>query len=436
MARHSNKRPARRERRPKASPTTLLGLEILRWAHGGEGVGIPSDGPLAGRVVFVPDAVPGDVVDVALSEAKERWARGHIARLIRPSPERAEVPCSVQDRCGGCPWMAGSATAQAASRRSILVGELKKRLAMSDVALRQVTMLESPDRLGYRQRLKLTFERRSDGVLLGFLGKKSHVLVDVPRCEVADERLNEVLPDVRLRLAELAAASQGRVTLLAGDEGVAGVIETRDGRVLPFGPDRVRLPFGSYAQSLSPRAFAQANGKVTGQLLATLEGWAATARGADDTDPWAVELFAGAGTLTLALWRAGWRVVAYEVAEAARPGFESTREAAAIPVERGQWHAADLAIGMPWPAPPPPALIVLDPPRTGAAEVMPWVRASGARCVIYVSCDLATGLRDLATLTCDGRFEVNSVVSLDMFPHAGHQEVMFFVRACDQSPSA
>ncbi len=303
-------------------------------------------------------------------------------------------------------------------------------------------MLESPIRFGYRQRLKLTFERTSDGVKLGFLGKKSHALVDIARCEVADARINEALADVRARIAELTPAAQGRVTLLAGEDGVAGVIETRAGHARTFGPDTVRLTLGSYAQSLSARAFAQANGAVTGQMLATLAGWAARARAASSEipsetdgetpgdDPWAVELFAGAGTLTMALWRSGWRVVAYEVAEAARPGFEATRSAEGVAPERGIWHAADLGIGMPWPAPPPPALVVLDPPRTGAAEVMPWVRASGAHHVVYISCDLATGLRDLQLLISDARYRIAEVVGLDMFPHAGHQEVMFLATRC------
>lgn len=55
---------------------------------------------------------------------------------------------------------------------------------------------------------------------------------------------------------------------------------------------------------------------------------------------------------------------------------------------------------------------------------MPWVRAAGASHVIYVSCDLATGLRDLQLLTQDGRYRVVEVVGLDMFAHSGHQEII------------
>ncbi len=442
MRRRSQRAGGPRSPRAPSAPaapsavTSVSGLEIVRWAHGGEGVGIPREGALAGRVVFVPEVVPGDVVDVALSEVKARWARGRVRRIVRPSAARVPVPCAVQARCGGCPWMPGSAEAQGLSRRAILVGELKKRLGLGEEAIAaRLEMRESPVRFGYRQRVRLRFEVDPRGeVTLGFTKQGSHTLVAIARCEVADERINAALPMVRRALSEMAGgqALAGRVTLVVGVEGVAGHVEARDGRELHLGPERVTLELGEHRQAVAPEGFVQANAQVTGQMLATLTAWAGEERRHHDGDPWAVELFAGAGTLTLALWRCGWRVVAYEVSERARPGFEHTRIASAQPPERARWHACDLALGLPLPAPPAPALIVLDPPRTGAADVIGWIRGAGARAVVYVSCDLATGLRDVAALAAGGRYEVARVVGLDMFPHTAHQEVMFLLRAMDR----
>ena len=66
-----------------------------------------------------------------MNEAKARWARGRVVRMVRPSAARVPVPCAVQERCGGCPWMPGDAAVQAASRRAILEGELGKRLGLA-----------------------------------------------------------------------------------------------------------------------------------------------------------------------------------------------------------------------------------------------------------------------------------------------------------------
>ncbi len=87
----------------KGERERLEGLEVLRWAHGGEGVAIPGSGARAGGIVFVPDAVPGDVVDGDVVEGKARWARIAVTRRVRASPERVPVPCALQARCGGCP---------------------------------------------------------------------------------------------------------------------------------------------------------------------------------------------------------------------------------------------------------------------------------------------------------------------------------------------
>lgn len=391
------------------------GVEVLRWAHGGDGVA-----SIDGRVVFLPGAVPGDVVDVAIVEDRGRWARARVLRVATPSPERREPPCAVQARCGGCPWMIGSAAAQARSRELILRGEVRKRLG-EGVA---VAMAEGggPE-LGYRQRARLTYR---DGAL-GYLARASHELVAIERCPVLDPRIDDALASVRAHVTALGG--HGRVSLLAGEEGVAGWVEPADGTAHALGMEAVTLALGPFRQRLQARAFAQANASVTAAMLHMIGEVAGPAEGRR-----AVELFAGSGTLTQALWAQGWTVHAYELDPAARAAFEATRDA-----QRGYgaWHACDLASGLVRPAPPAGDeargargfdLVLLDPPRTGAADVMPWVRACPARTVIYVSCDLATGLRDLKTLCADGRWQVERVVGFDMFPHSGHQEVVAVAR--------
>jgi 23S rRNA (uracil1939-C5)-methyltransferase len=420
MARESNKRH-------KPAPVTLRGLEVLRWAHGGDAVAVPSDGPLAGRVVFLSDAVPGDVVDVDIIEERTRWARGRILRVVRASPERREAPCRVQARCGGCPWMQGRQAAQARSRRLILEGEVRK--VLGEAALSAIELAPSGPELGHRQRLRLAYEHRGGRVVLGLHARSTHTLIELERCEVADPGLNAALPAVRAAIAQRGALGAGRVTLLAGQTasggGFGAFVEPEHGTPYAIHDERVTLRFGRFEQTLSPAAFAQANAAVTGAILEALQTWAAGVGGGRRV----VELFAGSGTLTMALWAAGCTVMAYEIDGRAREAFERTRLAC-----QGQasWHELDLTLGIPHPAPAPPIdAIVLDPPRTGAREIMPWVRAVGAAKVAYLSCDLATGLRDAAELTRDGVYRVERIIGYDMFPHTGHQECLILLAKAD-----
>jgi 23S rRNA (uracil1939-C5)-methyltransferase len=114
-------------------------------------------------------------------------------------------------------------------------------------------------------------------------------------------------------------------------------------------------------------------------------------------------------------------VEAYEGDSRARDLFlENTAHGAA------SFHVADLlAVGVPEPRPQTADLLVLDPPRVGAAELMPWVRAFATPHVILISCDVATGVRDLRALAGEGQpYAIERITSYDMFPHTGHQELV------------
>ncbi|MCB9728198.1 MAG: class I SAM-dependent RNA methyltransferase [Deltaproteobacteria bacterium] len=392
----------------------LTGLEILRWAHGGDGVGVPVQGELAGAVVFVPRAVPGDVVRCRIVRRKKRWARAELVAIERSSPHRVTPVCPVQAECGGCPWMAGAPAAQAASRRAILGGEVDKRLGASQEVVRLAPPAGAT--LGYRARVRMAWEVDARGqVRLGYRAPGSHRLVDVPGCPVAAPAIEAALPALRELLSE-RGPGRGEVSLVAGREGVAGRIAPERGAPIAIGPPSVTLGEEPYAIRADAETFVQANPAVARAIAEQVEAMAREAGGRH-----AVELFAGAGTLTLPLLRAGYRVTAYESAAGARAWFHDNVAG------RGEatWHLCDLlATGVPWPAPEPPDLVLLDPPRTGALEMMAWVRACGARVVLMVSCDVSTAMRDLAALVEGGAWAVTDIVGHDMFPHTGHQEVV------------
>jgi 23S rRNA (uracil1939-C5)-methyltransferase len=409
--------------RGKADGARIEGLEIQRWAHGGDAVAVPGSGPLAGAIVFVPGGVPGDRVTVAIVQRKKRWARARIVAIEVPSPERVEAPCPIQARCGGCPWMPGSAAAQAASRLAILRGEARKRLGWDDAeAALRISLAEVPEapRFGYRPRMKLGWRNAQGRVVIGFRGKSSHELFEVTQCSIAAPALNAALPRLAARVAAIGDG-RGDLRLVAGAEGVAAWVQPEGAPGFGVGPERVTVAVGRGAHAVSPRGFLQANPPVAAAMTGAIAAWAREAGGSH-----AVELFAGSGALTPALWDAGYTVDAYELDPSAAAGFAALRDGLDVAPERGRWSQADLlGVGVPTPPPrQPPDLVLLDPPRIGAAEVMPWVRGVGARTVILMSCDVATGFRDLALLCEGGAYRVDAVTGWDMFPHTGHQELL------------
>jgi len=361
-------------------------------------------------------------VEVIACEVKARWARAKLVKIIEASVDRREAPCRHQAECGACPWMVGTLAPQETSRGHILAGELGKRLGAGTP---KPEMRPTPREFGYRQRLRM----KASGGRLGFTARGSHTFVPVSRCEVADPAINAALADSARWVPE---GLSGRVTLLAGGDGVAIAIEPEGGGLVKLGPESTSVRFGDgLVQALRPEAFAQANREVVAQILADVREIAGeTGRETRETGstPFAVELFAGSGTLTSALWDAGFEVEAYEVAPEAREPFERTRAGREGPAAQGAWHSCDLLdAGLVTPTPARrPDLVLVDPPRTGAWPVVPWLRMCGARRLVYLACDLAAGLRDIAELCgARGGWHLARVIAYDMFTHSGHQEVLF-----------
>lgn len=400
-------------------------LEILRWAHGGDGVGIPKSGPLQGMVVFVPGTVPGDIVTCEVVVQKKRWARTRLTSVDRPSSGRVDPPCEVQERCGGCPWMTGDGATQDRARMVILEGECKKRLGWSaeEIAMKVRLVTGSGSSLAYRNRIRMAFVTDEQGrVVMGYRMAGGDEIVDIQTCAIATAAIQQRLPQVRGHLARLGEV-RGEVLMVAGEEGVATLVRCEDGTEHRLGPERVTVSQGPARVSVPPEGFVQANPPVAGALVAAVTQVAMQAGGET-----AVELFAGSGTFTVPLLLAGYRVSAYEVDGGAHQGFLEAVEG----MGEASWHRADLLdIGVPLPEPEAPDLVLLDPPRTGGGALMPWVRHCGASTVVMVSCDVATAMGDIAALTQGegAPYGVASISSYNMFPHTGHQELLVVLKA-------
>jgi 23S rRNA (uracil1939-C5)-methyltransferase len=393
------------------------GLKIHRWASGGDGIGIPDEGPMQGMVLFVPGTVPGDVVDAVIVKKKKRWGRAKVVKIVETSPQRREPPCAHQEACGGCPWMPGSRDLQLEARMEALRGEVKKQLGWSEERLMQ-DVCSDPDpgpELGYRHRLRMAYRRVGDKLFLGFREGGGNRIADVDTCVVATPAIQAALPELRAKLMTLGDG-KGEVWLVSGGDDVAISIEPEDGPKIAMGASEVQVPV---SHGLSIRAasglFVQANPYAVERMAAHIEKLAKDATGFH-----AVELFAGAGTFTVPLLKAGFTVQSYE----ANPAAQAPYGELVSGLGEAEHHECNLyKERAPVPAPKQAHLILSDPPRTGASDLIPWMIQSGAHTVLLIACDLATGLRDAGLLIAEG-YELHSITSFDMFPNTGHQELV------------
>lgn len=373
-------------------------LTVERLAAGGDGVGHAPDG----RATFVPFSAPGDRLRVRTVEARRRYLRASIAELIVPSPSRVEPRCPVFGACGGCSWQHLDYGAQLAAKGGILRDALERIGKLASVP-EQIEMRGSPLEYGYRSRARVMVGAAG----VGFRGRRSRDLCATAHCPVLVPALDQALAE----LGRDPRAARGEWEIAAGDSGEVSLLAP-DGRRLGAKQTRIRVAGDEVA--VSAGVFSQANVSLRADLARAVHEVAG--EGAR-----ALELFAGAGYLTLGLGRRFRRVVAVEShRRAVRDLGENLRGAGIESVEvRGAPVEEALGDALLWKL--RPEVVVLDPPRVG----LPRGVASGldAGRVVYLSCDPATLARDLASLETRG-FHLERVTGFDLFPQTPHVEAL------------
>jgi 23S rRNA (uracil1939-C5)-methyltransferase len=413
-------------------PGTLV-LDVAALGNGPDAVARHE-----GKVVFVPRAAPGDVVRARVLSTHAAYARAALVHRCVPGPAYRAPPCPWIGTCGGCPWQHVTYPVQL-DAKARNVREALARIGGA-VPARELPILAAPDEWGYRHRVRLHAE--PDG-RVGFRQLHSHALVEIDACLVADGRLSAVFAPIRRLLptlacspesVELATDEEGRVVaflLARHDLGprdptaierccgeapeLAGVLVRGRGWERAFGDPTLTLtPAPGLTLRQRVGTFSQVNPAANRLLVSAVLAMAAPARRI-------LDLFCGAGNLSLPLARQGANVlgvdrdrvaVACAIENAARAGLSRARfviaPAARILRRRGMTDVD---------------LVVLDPPRSGARDVVTALARGGVRRVLYVSCDPATLARDVRVLIGAG-YTVDRVQSIDLFPQTEHVETV------------
>jgi len=384
-----------------------------------------------GQPVVVRGALPGELV-----EARIDGRHATVASVITTHPQRVEPACPIADRCGGCDWMHASLTFQREAQEAMWRAQLE---AHWDGPL---TLHEVGPPLGYRCRARLAVQARK-GVRIGYRRARSHQLVELGACPILRPELEAAIPELRDALA--GSRGDGEAALALG-AGAAPVLDLRfagelDGAV--FGRIHDAVQAGRWAGArvwdgdvAKPATFGDPRPRVEAADGASLviapggfsqpsleAGRVLSAHVAKVVPPSneVVELFAGSGTLTVALRAGPLReasdyLVVEEVADARAALLENLdrRDLPAVRFHVGDANDVSLPRGLP--------LVVLDPPRRGAAGAIAAIAEARVKRVAYVSCDPVSLARDLAAL--GDAYRCVAAEAFRLFPQTHHLETV------------
>ncbi|MGZ6240957.1 MAG: class I SAM-dependent RNA methyltransferase [Candidatus Binataceae bacterium] len=392
-------------------------------------------GRLDGKAVMVPNAAPGDLLEVTVVQERAGYLVARGEQVLKGGAARRTPPCPYLPRCGGCDWQQIAYSAQTRYKAEVIAATLNHALGLE---LNPANLIEpAPAEFGYRARIRFQAGR---GGRLGFYEAGSRRLVEVEHCMVADAEIrmpHEFGAEIECEEIEVVA-DRGREVLVAhlARAPRASVLERarrlveRDARIAGavLRSARAREVVGevSIAVALEPGLelevdadlFSQVNRAQNLKLVAAVMEMAGAQAGARVLD-----LFCGAGNFSLPAARRGAAVMGVD-AEALAVAA-AARNAERLGLKRAEFAAMEAAeltrflLRARYRA----DVVIMDPPRSGARELIePLLRMRAAR-VIYVSCDVSTLARDLHAL-CAGGYRIVALRAFDFFPNTHHAEVV------------
>jgi 23S rRNA (uracil1939-C5)-methyltransferase len=429
----------RRQRARGPAPGTIVETTIERLGGRGDGVARLYEG-----LLYLPFALPGERVRARLGAPRgDGWA-GRLDAVLAPAPNRVAPSCRHFSQCGGCTLQHVAAPDYASFKRDLIVTALARRgLAAVPVA----APLVSPP--GSRRRASFAVRRTARGVTIGFHEMASPRIVPLAECPVTVDAIVALLPALASCLerclpidgvADVSVMASGRdLDVVIESEAALDLAARETLAALAVDRDLARLAWragiGAVPQPIAQRRPVQASfGGIPvdlppgGFLQATLEGERAILDTVLAAVPQAgpiADLFAGCGTISLALAARGHAVRAVERDPAALAALAAAARGARLAVttacrdlDRQPFGGSELD-GL--------AAVVFDPPRAGALPQAAALASSAVPLVIAVSCHPGSFARDARTLV-DGGYRLEQVQPIDQFLWSAHVELVAIFR--------
>ncbi len=449
----------------------LLELEISDLSPNGDGVGRWGDQQ---RVVFVPNTVPGDQINVRLIRVKPRYAYGKLQHILKESPHRIRPQCIVADKCGGCQWQSVDYAHQLIAKQDQVIQALERIGQFHAPAVDPV--LAAPSPFAYRNKVTypIILNSNSRRVQAGYYRKGSHKLINLNQCPVQDPHFDVFLAEIKediqkqdwsiyneqnhrglirhlsLRIGRRTGEILMTIVINGNQQSIAKISDLKVqaqqwldqysqlvGVCLNFNSQRTNRIFGAETTcivgqnylhetfagltfQLRPDTFFQVHTEQAEVLLNTildhlqLKG-----------DEQVVDVYCGIGTLTLPLAQHVSEIVGIEMQPAAIEQAQVNTSLNQIKNATFEVGAAKDCLGA---IPFRPDVILLDPPRKGCHEtVIEQILTLKPQNIVYVSCHPATLARDLKLLCQSGDYALSRIQPVDFFPQTSHVECVAFL---------
>jgi tRNA/tmRNA/rRNA uracil-C5-methylase (TrmA/RlmC/RlmD family) len=378
----------------------VIEVQIGPVAHGGHFVARYN-----GQVIFVRHGITDELAKIKITSVSSKIAHADVIEVTKPSEHRVSPPCKYAGSCGGCDFQHIDINAQR-EYKSAIVKEQFLRIAKMDLdALGfdlKIQALEPTNGLHWRTRMDFAVSPQGG---IGFFGARSNEVVEIKDCLIADERMNVT------ELSGRSWKSDARVEVAVSSTNEISVM--RSGRSIS-GPTQIVEQVGGNSFKISPVSFWQSHKAAPVELTKAVLALLGVKNGDNVCD-----LYSGVGLFAAAILK--------EVGDRGFVTLIESDKTAVIDARKIFLNKENVKILQGLVAQQLPIvkradLILLDPPRTGAGEiVIQQMMKFRPRKIVYVACDPAALARDAKTLEESG-YKLDHIQAFDLFPMTQHIE--------------
>lgn len=434
----------RRKQRLPAEPITT---KIEKFSHDGRGIA-----RIEGKTTFIQNALPGETVSLQYIRQKRDFDEGRVVSVIEPSVHRADPRCPHYSLCGGCSLQHLDESTQIHEKQALLLDLLER---IGRVQPETVLPPLTSELWHYRNkaRLSVRYVEKKQKTLVGFREKNNpRYITEIERCPVLNARVDAQIVNLRNMLDSFEAPHCiAQIEVAAGDTDIALIFrnlsplsahdedklrafsEATQFRIFlqPAGPDSVflfypkdssdfltyQLPAENIIFQFHPTDFTQVNAGLNRLMVQH----ALTLLALEPQDV-VLDLFCGLGNFSLPLAKHCAKVVGVEGSDAMVLRARMNAEAnglvnteflcANLEDESSLLNLKEHKF----------TKVLLDPPRTGAMEMVKQIDKLQVNRLVYVSCNPATLARDTDVLVNQQGFRLVAAGVMDMFPHTAHVE--------------
>ena len=399
-----------------------MNIRIENLAYGGEAIGRLPDG----RAVFIPFAIPGELVQVRLIDEKPHYARAELNSVLEPSPRRIEARCSHFVTCGGCHYQHMDYPTQLEGKTSILREQLERIGGLKE--LPDLEVISSPDSC-WNYRNNVQFHLTPQGKP-GFQKMHSNQTFAIRECHLPEASINRVWPQIEIepmpgveRMSLRTGVNDAMMLILESsnpqplefeieEEALSVVYKSPSRSLVQAGSDHIVMEVMDRQFRVSASSFFQVNTiqaeAMVKHILSNLS---------IDDGMTLLDVYCGVGLFSAFIAEKVKLVVGIESSPEACTDFTSNLDEydhVSLYEDKAENVLEMVNFN--------PDVILMDPPREGLGiRAVDGILAQGASHLVYVSCDPATLARDAKRLI-NGGYSMMKLALVDMFPQTFHLE--------------